>query len=363
MEADNISNEELDSLLDDAGITPFNDEEAPKPTSEPASSKAADKTIPEVVKPDKITETAVTEDATVFTNLATNLLIEHFKLDPKAIPEDFAINSHEELGTMLKDYMEEIVEEAKASAYVDPRLAELNEYVKRGGVLEEGFKYFLNTFDPSRATVDTEENQSRVLREFYRTQKQLDDESINTLIDKHKADGKLEGISQEALQRLQRIQLDNTKAAEERSKQEQAAQYQQEAASLELLKNTVFKGTAEDLGADLSDKDRTSFWSFLNDPKPEYGNKTAREHRLANTPNYALKAEIALWRGDLDVKTKQAVALKDASKAISESLRRQQGAITNNSNNVHTKSEDPGGFADMLDNIDITQVNVAPKKR
>lgn len=137
----------------------------------------------------------------------------------------------------LIDYMRDLVEESSEPSYADNKVKELNDYIANGGKYEDYFKMQTQISELDTLDLDEEEDQKKVIREYYKSTGYTDTQ-IDKKISRWEDAGVLEDEAKESFDLLKEVkEKEKTQAI----KEQEQARIQQEKTQQEFYTNIVNK--------------------------------------------------------------------------------------------------------------------------
>jgi hypothetical protein len=98
----------------------------------------------------------------------------------------------------LVDYIKDVVEENSTPQYADERIAQLDQYVKRGGRFEDFYQTQQRAISYDNLDMEDESTQKQVVRNYYKLQG-MSDEQINRRIERYEDADMLEDEATDAV--------------------------------------------------------------------------------------------------------------------------------------------------------------------
>lgn len=150
------------------------------------------------------------------------------------------VNEDEEKPNTIEDlieYMRDLVEENSEPSYADTKVKELNEYIANGGKYDDFFKVQSAITELDKLDLDEEEDQKKVIREYYKANGYTDTQ-IEKKISRWEEAGVLEDEARENLDLLKEVK---EKEKANALKEQENLRIEQEKAQKEFYTNIVTK--------------------------------------------------------------------------------------------------------------------------
>lgn len=321
-----------DVFGDDAVKTPEKEEKETEesvvedPTEEPA-------------KDDKVVDTKEKEDSVVDTST------EGEELDNEGIQVTAFFDAvAEEMGLEVEEgedkpstveelceYFREMIEENSTPEYASEEVAQLDEFVRNGGKLEDYFKAApaidYETFDTT-----IEENQKRIVRELLAA-KGFNEKQITRKIEKYEDAGILEDEAEDALEAMKDI-------AEERKEQLLAQQKKENEQRVERQQRFVddvvtnIKSLKDIRGIAIPEKDKKALLNYIF--KADADGLTQYQKDYSKSVKNLIESAYFTMKGDTLLDTAKKIGTSSAIKTLKQSLK--NTGSSKNSKKVHTSS-------------------------
>ena len=321
-----------DVFGDDAVKTPEKEEKETEesvvedPTEEPA-------------KDDKVVDTKEKEDSVVDTPT------EGEELDNEGIQVTAFFDAvAEEMGLEVEEgedkpstveelceYFREMIEENSTPEYASEEVAQLDEFVRNGGKLEDYFKAApaidYETFDTT-----IEENQKRIVRELLAA-KGFNEKQITRKIEKYEDAGILEDEAEDALEAMKDI-------AEERKEQLLAQQKKENEQRVERQQRFVddvvtnIKSLKDIRGIAIPEKDKKALLNYIF--KADADGLTQYQKDYSKSVKNLIESAYFTMKGDTLLDTAKKIGTSSAIKTLKQSLK--NTGSSKNSKKVHTSS-------------------------
>lgn len=321
-----------DVFGNDAVKTPEKEE---KGTEEPVVEDPTE----EPAKDDKVVDTKEKEDSVVDTPT------EGEELDNEGIQVTAFFDAvAEEMGLEVEEgedkpstveelceYFREMVEENSTPEYASEEVAQLDEFVRNGGKLEDYFKAApaidYETFDTT-----IEENQKRIVRELLAA-KGFNEKQITRKIEKYEDAGILEDEAEDALEAMKDI-------AEERKEQLLAQQKKENEQRVERQQRFVddvvtnIKSLKDIRGIAIPEKDKKALLNYIF--KADADGLTQYQKDYSKSVKNLIESAYFTMKGDTLLDTAKKIGTSSAIKTLKQSLK--NTGSSKNSKKVHTSS-------------------------
>lgn len=321
-----------DVFGNDAVKTPEKEE---KGTEEPVVEDPTE----EPAKDDKVVDTKEKEDSVVDTPT------EGEELDNEGIQVTAFFDAvAEEIGLEVEEgedkpstveelceYFREMIEENSTPEYASEEVAQLDEFVRNGGKLEDYFKAApaidYETFDTT-----IEENQKRIVRELLAA-KGFNEKQITRKIEKYEDAGILEDEAEDALEAMKDI-------AEERKEQLLAQQKKENEQRVERQQRFVddvvtnIKSLKDIRGIAIPEKDKKALLNYIF--KADADGLTQYQKDYSKSVKNLIESAYFTMKGDTLLDTAKKIGTSSAIKTLKQSLK--NTGSSKNSKKVHTSS-------------------------
>lgn len=321
-----------DVFGNDAVKTPEKEE---KGTEEPVVEDPTE----EPAKDDKVVDTKEKEDSVVDTPT------EGEELDNEGIQVTAFFDAvAEEMGLEVEEgedkpstveelceYFRDMIEENSTPEYASEEVAQLDEFVRNGGKLEDYFKAApaidYETFDTT-----IEENQKRIVRELLAA-KGFNEKQITRKIEKYEDAGILEDEAEDALEAMKDI-------AEERKEQLLAQQKKENEQRVERQQRFVddvvtnIKSLKDIRGIAIPEKDKKALLNYIF--KADADGLTQYQKDYSKSVKNLIESAYFTMKGDTLLDTAKKIGTSSAIKTLKQSLK--NTGSSKNSKKVHTSS-------------------------
>lgn len=293
----------------------------------------------EPAKDDKVVDTKEKEDSVVDTST------EGEELDNEGIQVTAFFDAvAEEMGLEVEEgedkpstveelceYFREMIEENSTPEYASEEVAQLDEFVRNGGKLEDYFKAApaidYETFDTT-----IEENQKRIVRELLAA-KGFNEKQIARKIEKYEDAGILEDEAEDALEAMKDI-------AEERKEQLLAQQKKENEQRVERQQRFVddvvtnIKSLKDIRGIAIPEKDKKALLNYIF--KADADGLTQYQKDYSKSVKNLIESAYFTMKGDTLLDTAKKIGTSSAIKTLKQSLK--NTGSSKNSKKVHTSS-------------------------
>lgn len=293
----------------------------------------------EPAKDDKVVDTKEKEDSVVDTST------EGEELDNEGIQVTAFFDAvAEEMGLEVEEgedkpstveelceYFREMIEENSTPEYASEEIAQLDEFVRNGGKLEDYFKAApaidYETFDTT-----IEENQKRIVRELLAA-KGFNEKQIARKIEKYEDAGILEDEAEDALEAMKDI-------AEERKEQLLAQQKKENEQRVERQQRFVddvvtnIKSLKDIRGIAIPEKDKKALLNYIF--KADADGLTQYQKDYSKSVKNLIESAYFTMKGDTLLDTAKKIGTSSAIKTLKQSLK--NTGSSKNSKKVHTSS-------------------------
>lgn len=231
----------------------------------------------------------------------------------------------------LCEYFREMIEENSTPEYASEEVAQLDEFVRNGGKLEDYFKAApaidYETFDTT-----IEENQKRIVRELLAA-KGFNEKQIARKIEKYEDAGILEDEAEDALEAMKDI-------AEERKEQLLAQQKKENEQRIERQQRFVddvvtnIKSLKDIRGIAIPEKDKKALLNYIF--KADADGLTQYQKDYSKSVKNLIESAYFTMKGDTLLDTAKKIGTSSAIKTLKQSLK--NTGSSKNSKKVHTSS-------------------------
>lgn len=231
----------------------------------------------------------------------------------------------------LCEYFREMIEENSTPEYASEEVAQLDEFVRNGGKLEDYFKAApaidYETFDTT-----IEENQKRIVRELLAA-KGFNEKQIARKIEKYEDAGILEDEAEDALEAMKDI-------AEERKEQLLAQQKKENDQRVERQQRFVddvvtnIKSLKDIRGIAIPEKDKKALLNYIF--KADADGLTQYQKDYSKSVKNLIESAYFTMKGDTLLDTAKKIGTSSAIKTLKQSLK--NTGSSKNSKKVHTSS-------------------------
>lgn len=321
-----------DVFGDDAVKTPEKEEKGTEesvvedPTEEPA-------------KDDKVVDTKEKEDSVVDTPTEGEELdnegiqVTAF-FDAVAEEMGLEVEEGEDKPTTVEElceYFRDMIEENSTPEYASEEVAQLDEFVRNGGKLEDYFKAApaidYETFDTT-----IEENQKRIVRELLAA-KGFNEKQIARKIEKYEDAGILEDEAEDALEAMKDIAEERKERllAQQKKENEQRVERQQRFVD-DVVTN--IKSLKDIRGIAIPEKDKKALLNYIF--KADADGLTQYQKDYSKSVKNLIESAYFTMKGDTLLDTAKKIGTSSAIKTLKQSLK--NTGSSKNSKKVHTSS-------------------------
>lgn len=293
----------------------------------------------EPAKDDKVVDTKEKEDSVVDTSTEGEELdnegiqVTAF-FDAVAEEMGLEVEEGEDKPTTVEElceYFRDMIEENSTPEYASEEVAQLDEFVRNGGKLEDYFKAApaidYETFDTT-----IEENQKRIVRELLAA-KGFNEKQIARKIEKYEDAGILEDEAEDALEAMKDI-------AEERKEQLLAQQKKENEQRVERQQRFVddvvtnIKSLKDIRGIAIPEKDKKALLNYIF--KADADGLTQYQKDYSKSVKNLIESAYFTMKGDTLLDTAKKIGTSSAIKTLKQSLK--NTGSSKNSKKVHTSS-------------------------
>jgi hypothetical protein len=220
---------------------------------------------------------------------------------------------YDNIDELVEHVLESIADSTKPE-YSDPRLAQMDEYIRRGGSLEDllnhyaGIKEEALIFQPQ-----TPEQQKQLLYQFYKETTPFTDQKIIKLINNADRTGELENEAKDAYHGLKQLRAQRQEQLRQQELYEQERRMQEYANRLEQNKREILSMDSHFFQWDISEKDKRQLAEFIYDV--DENGQTKLQKQLAQNPKLFHQVAYLAMKGLTNPeKISKALETKSASK-------------------------------------------------
>lgn len=161
----------------------------------------------------------------------------------------------------LVDYIKDLVEENSKPEYADPRVEQLNEYVRNGGNFDDFYNGMSEQISYDSIDIEDESNQKMAVREYLKYQG-YSDEQINSKIERYEDAAMLQDEASDAVERLKQIKQ-NQIQEQERAQKEEYERNQQQLQQFVTDLNTSVSNLTNIRGISVPKEDRQRLMEYI----------------------------------------------------------------------------------------------------
>lgn len=231
----------------------------------------------------------------------------------------------------LCEYFREMIEENSTPEYASEEVAQLDEFVRNGGKLEDYFKAApaidYETFDTT-----IEENQKRIVRELLAA-KGFNEKQITRKIEKYEDAGILEDEAEDALEAMKDIAEERKERllAQQKKENEQRVERQQRFVD-DVVTN--IKSLKDIRGIAIPEKDKKALLNYIF--KADADGLTQYQKDYSKSVKNLIESAYFTMKGDTLLDTAKKIGTSSAIKTLKQSLK--NTGSSKNSKKVHTSS-------------------------
>ncbi len=195
----------------------------------------------------------------------------------------------------LVDYIKDVVEENSTPQYADERIAQLDQYVKRGGRFEDFYQTQQRAMSYDNLDMEDESTQKQVVRNYYKLQG-MSDEQINRRIERYEDADMLEDEATDAVGYLKAYEQ---RQQEYLAQQQEAQRAEQERQSVQFM-NDLNEGIANFSnirGIAIPKEDRKALFDYITKTDAD-GLTQYQKDFQGNLVNNLLESAYFTMKGD-----------------------------------------------------------------
>ena len=195
----------------------------------------------------------------------------------------------------LVDYIKDVVEENSTPQYADERIAQLDQYVKRGGRFEDFYQTQQRAISYDNLDMEDESTQKQVVRNYYKLQG-MSDEQINRRIERYEDADMLEDEATDAVGYLKAYEQ---RQQEYLAQQQEAQRVEQERQSVQFM-NDLNEGIANFSnirGIAIPKEDRKALFDYITKTDAD-GLTQYQKDFQGNLVNNLLESAYFTMKGD-----------------------------------------------------------------
>lgn len=232
-------------------------------------------------------------------------------------------------------HITDIVERDSKPTYSNDFVAELDLFVKKGGDPKQFFDLYYG--DNAELNINNVEVQRDIVAKHLKETTKWSETKIEKHIARLELDEELESEAKEAYASL--LEQNKEKRAAMIKQQEELIQKQEQERqeSIKYLDTLITKGTSEELGFDLSKKEREEFRKFVFEV--DNSGLTGYQKYLASQKNAEVRLALVAFKGLTDQKAVEKVAEKTGNKNITKKLNQ----LATNSSGANKQGTNRGG--------------------
>lgn len=216
------------------------------------------------------------------------------------------------------DYMNDVVEQNSKPSYSDPRVEQLDNYVKNGGSFEDFYNGLSQEIQYDSLNMEDESNQKTAIRE-YLTMQGYTNEQINNKIERYEDADMLEDEANDAVERLKTIkkqQLEHEQMIQQQQAEEQYRQVQEFSNNL----NTSISNLTNIRGINVPKEDRKALLEYIT-RTDENGLTQYQKDFNSNLVNNLIESAYFTMKGDALLGNARREGTTDAATKLRNMLR------------------------------------------
>lgn len=235
----------------------------------------------------------------------------------------------------LVDYMKNIVEVNSKPSFASTEIADLNDFVKNGGKLEQYYEIVnANGLNLDEVDIESEQDQRNVVRELL-SAKGYKKERIDRMVERYETAETLKDEAEDAIEELRELR----EIEKERLLEEQRNSYEQSLNEQQEFYSTV-EQTIKELdnvrGISINQKDRQELLEYIF--KPESDGKTKYQKDYMKSHRNLIESAFFTMKGDKLIKTVEQKATNDAIKNLKDKLKSKKITRSSTSTNYDEAS-------------------------
>lgn len=233
----------------------------------------------------------------------------HWQVDPENKPDSIQ---------GIIDYMTDLVETNSKPKYADPRIEQLDEYVKQGGSFDDFYNGMSQEIQYDSLDMEDESNQKTAVQEYLSLQGYSNDQ-IKSKIERYEDAGMLEDEANDAVERLKDIkkqQLEQQQAEQQAQYEEQQRQIQEFSTNL----NNSINNLTSIRGINVPKEDRQALLDYIT-RVDENGQTQYQKDFNKNLVSNLIESAYFTMKGDTLLKEAQAKGNTDAVTKLRKILR------------------------------------------
>lgn len=226
----------------------------------------------------------------------------------------------------LVDLMSGIIDNNSKPVYADKEIANMDEFVKNGGNLNEYYQRTIAGVDVNNVDLDKESNQKAVVTEFLKSTTGLSDERIEKRVNRYDESGTLEEEAEEALDMLKdhKVKVQEKLLRDQKNNKKVQLQEQQKFVSDVQLE---IEGMNSINGLKLSTKDKKDLVNYLFKVNAE--GKTAYQDDYQKSIKNLIVSAYFVKEGDKVFSKVKKTADNDAIKTLKKRIKNKKSSNKN----------------------------------
>lgn len=216
------------------------------------------------------------------------------------------------------DYMSDVVAQNSKPSYSDPRVEQLDNYVKNGGSFDDFYNGLSQEIQYDSLNMEDESNQKTAIREYLTMQGYTNDQ-INSKIERYEDADMLEDEANDAVERLKTIkkqQLEHEQMIQQQQAEEQYRQVQEFSNNL----NTSISNLTNIRGINVPKEDRKALLEYIT-RTDENGLTQYQKDFNSNLVNNLIESAYFTMKGDTLLGNARREGTTDAAAKLRTMLR------------------------------------------
>ncbi len=243
----------------------------------------------------------------------------------------------------LVDLMSGIIDTNSKPLYADQEIANMDEFVKNGGNLNEYYQRTIAGVNVDNIDLDKESNQKAVVTEFLRSTTGLSDQRIEKRVNRYDESGTLEEEAEEALDMLREHKGKVQEKLLKDQKNAKKAQLQEQQKFVSDVQSEI-EGMTSINGIKLSTKDKKDLVNYMFHVNA--GGKTAYQDDYQKSIKNLIVSAYSVKEGDKMISKVRKTADNDAIKTLKKRIKNKK------SSNRNQKPYTGGNTKNIFDALD-----------
>lgn len=216
------------------------------------------------------------------------------------------------------DYMSDLVEQNSKPTYADPRIEQLDAYVKNGGSFDDFYNGLSQEIQYDSLDLEDESNQKMAVREYLQMQG-YDDQQINTKLERYEDADMLEDEAKDAVERLKTIKQQQI-AAEQEAQQARAEEQRKQVIEFSNNLTNSISNLTDIRGVKVPNEDKAKLLDYIT-RTDENGLTQYQKDFNANLIDNLIESAYFTMRGDSLINTAKKEGSTDAATKLRKMLR------------------------------------------